>query len=269
MSETPKRAAIVGTFNTWVQTPWDDPDLLVCCLNDAYTLPGGIPRFDRWYDTHPFDKMVFRQLHERVDGNKIPFGHFLRPAGHIEWLQKQAETKEVFVKDVPEGWPAGAKRFPIEDVKALLRARADQDAYSASGPSLILAHLLTEGYTEIHIYGIHLATQHEYIKQRPQLEWLMGKASAMGVTFVLPTTCPLLKHTHVYGYEPEPEPVAFAQQKRLAALQGARAGVIQQLVFVPRWKNKAPLMTRLQELDSKIADVQQQITRAHAYAQAG
>jgi len=261
-----KRAAIVGTAQSWVQTPWDDHGLYIVCLNDAYSM--GIPRFDCWMDLHPFDKMIFRPRDQTsVDARALPHGTYVRPAGHIEWLQTQAASgKDVIVQSVPDGWPATAQRFPIEQVLPFLQARGDAPGYVGSSPELILAYLILQGYTEIHIYGIHLATQAEYIKQRPSFEWVIGKASAMGITFILPTTCPLLKHSHIYGYEPEPEPLAMAQQQRLALLVQARAAVQMELIQWPRWKSKVVKLARLRELDAKVHDVQQQIQRAHVYA---
>ena len=261
-----KRAALVGTAQTWVQAPWNDPNIVICGLNDLYNC--GIPRADRWYDLHPISQMYFREATGKfVDPREIPSGkHYIRPAQHLQWLQQQAQQIPVFLQEVPDGWPPNAQRFPIEACKAMLRARPDQEAYIASSPALILAHLLLEGFTEIQIYGIHLATQAEYIKQRPGFEWLIGRAQERGVTIIFPEECPLLKHTHLYAYETEPKPAGLEEQKRIQQIAQEQQQLAQQLIHWPRWKSKAAAMRRMVELDALMADAQLQLKRAHLYA---
>jgi hypothetical protein len=262
-----KRAALVGTAPSYQETPWDDPNLYVVSLNDAYSLPH-FGRASAWYDLHPFDRMWFRPKNKTVfkEGD-IPEGVYVRPEGHLEWLQDKAKTIPVWLQATHEGWPANAQRFPIEEVKQFLKARPDQDAYSASSPTPILAHLILQGFTEISIYGIHLATQAEYIKQRPNFEWLMGKAEAMGVEIILPPSCPLLKHTHVYGYEPEPKRPDHDAQRRLATLTKQYQKFLAEIAVWPRWKSKSKALAELNRLKAEIRDAQQQAR--HAIVSAG
>ena len=261
MSDT-KRAAILGTASTWNQCPFDDPSLYICSLNDAYSL--GVPRADAWYDTHPIEKMWFRPKGKTtfVEGD-IPEGAYVRPEGHLDWLKEKAKTIPVWLQAAPPSdWPANAQRFPIEDVKGFLKARPDQEAYIASSPSLILAHLVLQGYTEIHIYGIHLATQGEYIKQRPQFEHLLGKVEAMGITIVLPPECPLLKHSHIYGYEPEPQRPDAAALKRQKQIQSEMNKVASRLMTWPRWKSKDQPLAEWSRLKASLRDAQLQARHA-------
>lgn len=260
---TTKRAALVGTAPTWNQTPWDDPSMHVVSLNDAYTL--GVPRADAWYDIHPIHEMWYRpknvtKLREqditRLADGRMPY---IRPSGHLEWMQEKAKTIPVWLHDAPpEGWPVNAQRFPIEDVKRFLKARPDQEAYSASSPAPILAHLILQGFTEIHIYGIHLATEQEYIDQRPNFEWLLGKAEAMGVEIVLPPECPLLKHSHIYAYEPRPVRPDLPALKRQRQIQQQMSTLANTLIAWPRWKSKAQPLTQLARLRAQMRDAQQE-----------
>jgi hypothetical protein len=262
-----KRVAIIGTAPSWRKAPYDDPSIQLWSLNDAYSL--GMPRADQWFDLHPIPKMWFRPANKRVfkEGD-IPEGVYVRPEGHVEWMKTRAKTIPVWLQQTPpEDWPINAQRFPFERAKAFLKARPDQEAYVASSPALILAHAILEGFTEIHIYGIHLATQGEYIKQRPGFEWLLGKAEAMGIQIVLPPECPLLKHSHVYAYEPEPVSPDVPARKRLAGLNQQYSAIVQQIVELPRWKSKADLNARLVRLRAEIRDAQMQ--GKHALASAG
>jgi hypothetical protein len=263
-----KRVAIVGTAPSWVQTPWNDPSIEVWLLNDCYN-SGNIPRADAWFDLHPFDQMYFRpQGGSRfIDAREVPDGkHYIRPHGHLEKLQEMASHIPVFVQKVPEGWPPNAREFPMEAVMEFMRARPDQRAYIASSPAMEVALAIIGGYTEIHIYGIHLATEQEYREQRPNFEWLLGRAVERGIKLVLPEECPLLKHSHVYAYESRPAPIAAEAQKKLHGYMKEQQKLTQQLVEWPRFKSKDKPLARMRELSALILDAQQQIKRAQVYA---
>lgn len=267
-----ERVAIVGTAQSWVETPWNDPGLSIWFLNDGYIMrdPKGNPpkRIDQHFDLHPIDKMWFRPKTKMVfRPGEIPEGVYVRPEGHLEWLQEHAQTIPVWLQSVPDGWPPNARRFPFEDTKKFLRARPDQDAYIASSPVQMVAHAILQGAKEIQIYGIHLATQGEYIKQRPNFEWLLGKAEAMGVRIILPQDCPLLKHSHVYGYEPEPAKPEAAALVKLQQAQKEYSTLATKLAVMPRWKSKAKDLERLTRVKSLIRDAQQEAR--HAVLMAG
>jgi len=253
----PERVAIIGTAPTWKACPWDDPSLHIVSLNDAYSL--GVPRADAWCDLHPIDRMWFRPKNKTVlKESDVPRGAYIRPEGHIEWLREKAMSIPVWLRDDPPAdWPANAKRFPIERVKAFLRARPDQEAFIASSPAMILAHYILEGAKEVHIYGIHLATHGEYVKQLPNFSWLLGKAEAMGVNIVLPPECPLLKHSHVYAYEPEPVPPHLDAVKRQQQIQHEINKLGNALITWPRWKSKAKPLADLTRLRAQLRDAQQ------------
>jgi hypothetical protein len=267
MGET-KRVCILGTAESWTEAPWDDPTIEIWGLNDGYSArdPKGMTpkRIDQHFDLHPIDRMWFRPKNKTTfHPGEIPEGVFVRPEGHLEWLKKQAQTIPVWLQaDPPEGWPVNAKRFPYEAVKAFLRARPDQDAYIASSPSMMLAHAILQGKTEIHIYGIHLATQHEYIKQRPQFEHLLGRAMERGIAIHLPKSCPLLKHTHVYGYEPEPQRPDKDAVQRMKKAQREFSTLTIKLANWPRWKSKRAELARLARVQAEMKDAEQAIRHA-------
>ena len=58
---------------------------------------------------------------------------------------------------------------------------------------------------EIGIWGIHLATEKEYLEQRPNMEWLIGRAQERGLIITMPKECPLLKHRWEYAFEKRPD----------------------------------------------------------------
>ena len=272
-----KRVCIVGTAPSWRDTPWADVGLEVWSLNDAMML--GLPRASRWFEIHPLDKMVFRPKTQKfVKAEDIPPGHYMRPEGHIEWLREQAKTIPVYLQQVPpEGWPGHAQRFPIERVTEAFGAD-----YWASGPSYMLALALLEGYTEIWITGIHLSTEAEYREQRPQWEFLLGRALGRNVThsripgfrvydgairLVLPDACPILTHGWKYGYEPKPTPPPNPYAAEWKATQKEKHALVKDLVYWTKGPAaKRIAMERLARLEVIEQDIQNQTAKRQSGA---
>jgi hypothetical protein len=217
-----RRVAIVGTADSWSQAPFGDPSAEIWSLNDAYRLPGFV-RADRWYDFHPLDKYHYV---EEVDGkapvvyaHQIPADKYLRPATHLDWLAKQPFPKFLhpdFAAQHPDAatWP-NVHPFPRKEIEAHF------GRYFTSSPGWMLAHAVMEGVRDIEIYGIHLATEHEYIDQRPNFEFLIGCVLGAGPRtmteqgglrvyqsadgrIVLPERSPVLSAGFQYAFEPSP-----------------------------------------------------------------
>lgn len=257
-----KRVAIVGTAPSWQDTPWHDTTLEIWSLNDAYLCRDargqGFQRIDRWFELHPLDKLYYRKPEQRVVfAEDVPPGHYVRPTGHIDWLKQQAKTIPVYLQQTPpDGWPPNARRFPIEEVKARF------GEYWASGPSYMVALAILEGFTEIHIYGIHLATQHEYIEQRPQFEHLLGVAQGLGIRIVMSEKSPLLRHKWQYGYQPKPQAVIHPAHAQAQKAHAERAKLLKQIAELPWWQSKAPLVDRMRRLKALEEDAQIQLQHA-------
>lgn len=242
--QTVKRCAILGTAPTWRETPWDDPTLEVWALNDSYLL--GFPRADRWYDIHPFDKFYFRDPTKRkIMAEDVPAGTFVRPSGHIEWLAKQ--TCPVYVAKPDKRVPR-AVAFPKAEIEARFGKWFD------STPAWMLAHALMEGYREIHIYGIHLATEAEYVAQKPNMLFLMGVAAGLGAKLIVPTASPLMRGSHQYAFEPDPKVPITAEQRHVARLKRTKREIEETLAHLKWWEPKGPTRDRLTWVSAKIAD---------------
>lgn len=262
-----KRVCIVGTAESWKKTPWDDPSVEIWSLNDAYAL--GFKRADRWFELHPIDHFYYRKANAKtIKASEIPPGHYVRPEGHMEWLKTTAATIPVYLqKEPPAGWPVNAKRFPIEQVQATFG-----DSYWACGPSYMLALAFLEGYSEIWITGIHLATAGEYREQRPQWENLIGRLLGPSVTertengfryydgavsIVLPDECPIMKHGWKYAYEPKPVVPPNPFDVELKAVLKEKDALITALVTWPKGKDKSRQIERLQRLEIAELDIRQ------------
>jgi|TARA_R110002110_G_scaffold344363_5_gene554336 hypothetical protein len=239
-----KRLCILGTAPSWRDAPFDDPSFEIWAINDSWTLP--LPRVDAWFDLHPLDHLYFRPVSDRVVyAEDVPHGHYVRPHGHLEKLQEMARTIPVWLQaDPPDGWPPNAQRLPIEILEEKF------GTYWASGPSYEIALALHLGFTEIHIYGIHLETEHEYREQRPNFEYLLGVARGMGVKVVMADAAPLLKHGWRYGYESKPSP--HPAKRILAKARHEKASIISALAarsFLDRGLGLKDRLMRVQALE--------------------
>lgn len=244
-----KRVCILGTAPTWRDAPFDDPSVEMWALNDMHLL--NPPRADRWFDLHPLDKMFFRGAGKKLAGHDVPAGYFLRPAGHLEWLRKQQIP--VYVQDAAALGSPSARTFP--------RERCEREVYDTycSSPAWMVALAILEGVTELHVYGIHLATEWEYINQRPNFEaLLMLAAGKYGVKLVIPKGCPLLRGTHKYGYEPDPEVAKVAAQRRVQQLEAQKAHMLRHAPTWRRWqfwkRQDRNHVSRLSWLNAQIVD---------------
>lgn len=198
-------------------TPWTDRSLSVWSLNDAYRIPG-FARADRWFDFHPMDR--FFPTEGPMYAHQIPHGYYARPKGHIEWLKQQ--TIPVYLHpDYKTQHPDAAnwkhaQAFPrqiIEDYWG---------DYETSSPAWMMAQAVMEGVKELHIYGIHLATEFEYMRQRPNFEFFCGcilgrgkrtKTVKNGLRYyesadgliVIPEQSPILQEGFQYAFDPRPD----------------------------------------------------------------
>lgn len=266
------RCAIIGTAESWSRCPWDDPELYVVSLNDAWVL--GLPRVDEWAELHPFDHMHFRDVTQRkVKAGDIPPGAYVRPQGHLDMLRTMAASIPVWLQaEPPAGWPSKAQRMPIE---ALRETYGD---YWASGPAYMLLHLYDRGFREFQIYGIHLATEGERTQQRPNFEFLLGRllgptvqmtiedgrrryVGATGVTIVLPVESPLLQHGWRYAYDPKPTKAADEYAEEYATVKQAQRELTEALIHWPVDRDKGPAVARLQRLQIIQLDIEQQRAR--------
>jgi len=260
-----EKCAIVGTAQTWKETPWNDTSLDIWTLNDAYML--GMPRIDVHFEQHPLDMFVYRKHDQKVFTHAdIPAGHYLRPEGHLEWLKKKADDSLVITKEAPPADWAHAMQYPRE---AMEKEFADflwvdktwDRPYASSGPLWMMLLAISMGYKEIQIYGIHLATEREYVEQRPNFEGIIYYAIGKGIKIHLPKTAPICKGTHVYCYEKRYSQERDALRHHVSVVDQKRAKVTSQLLKRPWWKSRGPLEHRMLELDADRAELASQLGR--------
>ena len=280
-----ERVAIVGTAQSWVNTPWNDPGLYILSLNDAYRLAGFV-RADAWYDFHPLDKMFFAPG-QKVYAHQVPAGAYVRPQEHLQWLASQSipvwlhpdwQTQN----PGPLAASKTAKAFPKAEIEAYF------GRYFTSSPAWMIAHAILQGAKEVHVYGIHLATEQEYREQRPQFEFLLGRVLGPGKLtmtvnnglrmyqtpngrVVLPEASPVLQADFQYAFERRPladlEPLKWEQHKYEIKKQRA----IQTLKTAKWWQlgSTRAAQEELWRLEVKALDVQEQMSRLQLAQQIG
>jgi hypothetical protein len=262
--EALKRIAIVGTAPSWKQVPWADQGLLIAGLNDAYVL--GQPRADLWFDLHPPSHWLFYDKAQPPTIDQVPPGTYLRPNGHREWIASRPFP--VFLHEARPDWP-NSRRFPREAVLAFWKPYwpfrvnrqglvSDGPDYEASSPAWMYMWAVMEGFREIHIYGIHLATEWEYLRQRPNMEFLMGVGAGLGVKHILPETAPLCRSGFQYGYEVKDDAKLEPLQRRVEAAKFELAQ-LQQRGAGLRWYDRGrqtDLQARRAIVDLELQDAQ-------------
>jgi hypothetical protein len=189
-----------------------------------------------------------------------------------------------------------AKAFPKADVEAHF------GRYFSSSPGWMMGHALMEGVKELHIYGIHLATEIEYVEQRPNFEMLCGALLGRGKRtetvrdglryyetadglLVLPEEAPVLQASFQYAFDARPgayeEPlkwelhkIQIKQQRLVEALKKKAAW--SPFIIVPDPTNGehatesltlTQVQDRLARLDALAYDTQEQMARLRADAQ--
>ena len=288
-----KRVAILGTAPSHVLTPWHDETLEKWGLNDAYML--GFPTAHRWYDLHLFHQMTFRPKGDKVvRADQVPVGSYVRPADHLDWLRSRPFP--VYLQEQRPDWPT-ARVFPREQILDTFAAywpwrltrrgeiRPGKD-YESSSPAWMLMHAIVEGYAEIHVYGIHLATEWEYVEQRPNFEFLIGRVLGSGKTtetvtgglrryesqdgiIVLPEASPILASPFRYAVDVRPRTQLDPLQWDAHRFGIKRERAVTALKTAKWWQRKGPLQRDVWHWDGLLVDTQEQIGRFQAQQQMG
>ncbi len=270
------RVAIIGTAPSWQMVPWQDTDLQCWSLNDAYQLKGFVRAY-RWYDFHGLDKFFHPPAGQALYAHQIPPGHYVRPEGHRAWLAQQKIPTFLhpdYVQQYPEAatW-AHAQPFPKAQIEAAF------GRYFTSSPSWMLAHAVLDGVQDISIYGIHLATQQEYIDQRPGFEYLIGRVlgrTTLVITvkdgmrhyttqdghIALPEASPVLQAPFQYAFDVRPSSLSDPITWELHKVQVKQQRLAKALQSRPWWQPFAVVEEPL--VDGSTVTVRQRCSTVHA-----
>lgn len=182
VKKQPKQVCILGTAETMHEAPFDDPTWEMWAVATAIGSPG-LKRLDRVMELHGRDS--WGQRIAEINAAKIPV-----------WMWQHYD-------EIPLSEP-----FPVHDITAKFRS------YFTNSISFLIAKAIMDGYTDIALFGVHMATNTEYSHQRPSCEYFLGYAEAKGINLWIPDGADLLKAARLYGFEP-----AGDAQKKLNKLK--------------------------------------------------
>ncbi len=176
-AEAPKRekVAIVGTApSSRMLAPFADLawDIWACSPGNMNTLP----RVDVWFEMH-------KNLHwPEYEAYGKPY---------LEWLSKQAFP--VYMQD--QFYFPHALSYPVDEM-----VKEFGGDFFSSSFVWMMAMAITKGYKEIGLYGVDMASQQEYILQRPGFYFFKREAERRGIKVDAPRESDIMQSPGLYGY---------------------------------------------------------------------
>lgn len=153
--------------------------------------------FDRWFE-----------VHQRKDLDT--------DAPHVEALGKM-DIPVYMQQHHPDIAPSVA--FPRDELKKFSVEKLGR-VYFTSSIAWELALAIKMGFKEIHIYGVDMAQDSEYARERNCCEAWLGVAAGAGIKIYLPPTSDLLKCIGEYGFGDEGTEFSLKVKERKAWLHG-------------------------------------------------
>jgi hypothetical protein len=111
----------------------------------------------------------------------------------------------------------------------------------------MLLFALEEGYTDISIYGVHMAHETEYAYQRASMSWVLGIIhgwilDGKPYKLTIPPESELLKAEYEYGYDEPTKAMQYLKGRQ----QGMQAGIDQantqiKSLEISKWKTEGAL----------------------------
>lgn len=170
------RLCIVGGGSTRLAAPFDDKDAIIW---STFSVGQELPRVDACFEIHT-------GVYSPEQLNRIPCVKYIKAPN--------ADIKNSVV-------------FPIGLLISEFGRRFNGTM------AMILGYAILEGHTDIWLYGVDMATDAEY-SRRNFFYWLMGYATAKGVSITIPGGSFLYDTCATYSYEPSGvEYIDFIRQK--------------------------------------------------------
>ena len=166
--------------------PWEQAErgeIEIWGMNDLYIMPDMKGPFHAWFQMH-----LERELLARFTQN-------------ADWM-KEDHGFPIFTLEKMD-WCPNSVKYPLQEViQALGRDYMTNTVSYMLGLVYANSFLFREdGYTDVYLYGIDMATGEEYGSQRPSCEWLIGLMEGKGIKVHIPSQSDILKAGRLYGYE--------------------------------------------------------------------
>jgi hypothetical protein len=167
-----KIAIVCGSPSSEMLAPFDDSSWQIWALGNRIQR---YPRVNRIFEIHD-------DLSEHGDP--------LKYAEYLANMNIPMTVGEKFPVDAPH-----INAFDFEQSKGLFGS-----LYLTSSTAYMLSKAISDGATEIGIYGVDMAVDaHEYFWQRPCVEAWIGFAKAKGIKVYIPPVSPVLRNDYVEG----------------------------------------------------------------------
>ena len=178
-----KKVAILGYTPTRAYAPYKDDRFEIWGLNDLYRFKAekDIQRWTRWFN-----------FHQDIPS---PTG---RTSYHDCLLEYAKWDCPVYLIEKSLIVPNSIK-YPLEEISNLY------GNYFTNSISYMIALAIYEGFEEIGVYGVDMATDSEYGQQRPSCEYWLGVAVGKGIKTYVHPVADLLKTRALYGYDAHKE----------------------------------------------------------------
>ena len=202
---------IIGTASSVAETPFGDETVEIWGVSTLANKWPGIERLDQVFELHPERWWKQPNCLDYLSELKIPV-----------WMQDHYD-------EIPE-----SRKYPREEIKEMFYL-------DCMGPNLYVTNSITwmilkaiyDGYTDISLYGIHMAHETEYAYQRSSCSWALGIIHGyilQGLPYKLYIAGPseVLKAEYEYGFD-EPTKMMEYLQGRVAGLKDGIKGANDQI----------------------------------------
>jgi hypothetical protein len=169
-----EKLAILGTADTLMAAPWDDPTFEIWGVAQCATYPV-FKRADLLFELHSPDYWKDKNVLERI--NRWP---------GVTVMQEH-------YKEVPR-----SVKFPLETVLQYRRYHTTSITYMLA----LAYHSYVVSKKPVHLamFGVHMEAREEYSEQRPCCEYWLGRMEAAGMDVFLSGGA-ILQSRGLYGYE--------------------------------------------------------------------
>lgn len=205
LKRTTDKLLILGTASTKDNAPLDDKAFTTWAVSPYASYPGVVTeKVDVLFEMHPERYWKQPEISDRLNSFHGP-------------VMMQDAYPQI----------SGSVRYPLDAVLAEFKVPAmGEDLYATNTISYMVMLGYLMGYSELHLYGVHMSHNTEYGYQKPNCEYYLGYVIAKGRTVVLAPGGELLRTPYLYGYN---EP-----WKDISALRGDGERFEQQLADCDR-----------------------------------
>jgi len=193
---TKRPLCIVGTAPSIKDTPFDDESFEIWAISTALTREE-CGRVDRAFEMHPRRYWGIPAVTERLN-------EFAGP---------------MYMQDHYDEIPNSVKFNYAEVREKYYHPTMGDNIFVGTTMVWMILLALYEGYTDISLYGVHMAHDTEYINQRATVGWALGliqgmQLAGMPYRFWVHPDSQALKVWFEYGYGEETQTMQYLEQRK-------------------------------------------------------